>query len=160
MWSGLTSATLPFIAAFIDVIPPWPRGVQYITAIFQLVAIVVAYKFSVGIDRARVERNMLYFLAIICVLFVCYLFGFSLFSIHVPKGGFYIVGGYQCTERAFVVYKTDCPFLNLDALKAVSYDETELWTKLSLSITRTALAIIWFLFFGVMSVLLGQFITY
>jgi hypothetical protein len=43
-WVAGGSIVLPFVTWFLGVVPPWPAGIQTVTAVFQLVALIVAFQ--------------------------------------------------------------------------------------------------------------------
>jgi len=160
IWAGISSVAVPFLAAFAGVIPPWPTGIEYITAVFQLLGIMFVYQMYGESAGAQVNRNIRILSIFAFVSFVVYLLAFSQFSIYIPSRNAYVMIGYACTTKAATVYGDACPFLNLDALKNSLYDEFDLWTKSSISIVRTALTALWFAFFISLSAFVGQFLIF
>ncbi len=59
-----------------------------------------------------------------------------------------------------LVYGADCPFLNLDQLASVAYDEFLLWTEPSIAIMRAIFIVLWFAFFICLAALIGKFLVY
>jgi hypothetical protein len=160
IWAAGGSVALPFIASFISVIPPFPTGLNIMTAVFQLVALVFVYQRYSGEPWGIITRNMGLLFVLIFVSIIGYMILFSMFTIYVPPAKRSIVIGYECTADAAKVYGDKCPFLNLQQLASVAYDEFELWTKLSISVTRALLIALWIFFFICLAALLGKFLVY
>jgi hypothetical protein len=83
-----------------------------------------------------------------------------MFTIYVPTIKRSIVVGFKCLPSAEAVLKDKCPYLDFEDLAGVAFDEFQLWTKLSISIMRSALIGVWFLFFISLSALVGKFLVY
>jgi hypothetical protein len=58
------------------------------------------------------------------------------------------------------VHGTKCPFLDLEDLSGVAFDEFLLWTKPSIAMSRAVLIAVWFAFFICLSALIGKFLVY
>jgi hypothetical protein len=160
LWAAGGSVILPFIASFISVIPPFPAGLNIMTAVFQLVALVFVYQKYRGAPAQTITRNIGILFGFLFVTILAYMILFTLFTVYVPPAKRSIVIGYQCTKEALVVYGEKCPFLNVQELGEVAYDEFELWTKMSIAVTRGLLIGVWFLFFIALAALLGKFLVY
>jgi hypothetical protein len=159
-WAAGGSVALPFIASFISIIPPWPASLNVMTAIFQLLALILVFQAYKRTPRAKVTRNIALLFAACFLIIVVYVVLFSLFTIHVPQASRSIVVGYECLANAKRVYGADCPFLNLDQLASASYDEFLLWTKPSIAVMRAIFIVLWFLFFICLAALIGKFLVY
>jgi hypothetical protein len=160
MWAAGGSVVLPFIASFIAIIPPWPAGLNVMTSIFQLVALIVVYQAYSGVKRATITRNIGILAAALFVIILAYMILFSVLTIYVPQGQRSIVVGYECLQSAKTVFGDKCPFLDLEDLASVAYDEFLLWTRLSIGISRILLIALWFLFFICLAALIGKFLVY
>jgi hypothetical protein len=160
LWVGLASASVPFLAAFSGVTPPWPKHIALLTAVFQLMAIMYVYQTQLRASRREVSRNMRWSAIIFCVAFFLYLFVFSQFAIYIPGRDEYLIVGFECTKKATEAYPGACSSLGLNELARARYDEFELWTRFSISATRVALTAMWCLFFVGLSVFVGEFIVF
>jgi hypothetical protein len=160
VWAAGGSVVLPFIASFISVIPPFPSGLNVMTAVFQLVSLVFVYQRYSRSPRQVVTRNIGVLFVVLFITIIAYMILFSLFTVYVPPAKRSIVIGYQCTNEALTVYREKCPFLNLQELASVAYDEFELWTKFSVALTRALLVALWFFFFICLAALLGKFLVF
>ena len=160
VWAAGGSVVLPFIASFISVIPPWPAGLNVMTSIFQLVALIVVYQIYSGSKRATISRNIAALAAMLFVIILIYLVLFSMLTIYVPEAKRSIIIGYECTSNARIVFGDKCPGLGLEDLASHAYDEFELWTRSSIAVSRTALIALWFAFFFFLAALIGKFLVY
>jgi hypothetical protein len=160
LWIGLASASIPFFAAFSGVAPPWPRQIALLTAVFQLMVVMYVYQTQSRSPRDTVTRNMRWSALLFSTAFFIYLFIFSTFAIYIPGRHEYLVVGFECTEKASETYGSSCPFLGLRELAEAQYDEFVLWTRFSISTTRTVLTAMWCLFFVGLSAFIGQFIVF
>ncbi len=160
LWAAGGSVVLPFIASFVAVIPPWPAGLNVMTGVFKLLALIFVFQAYSKAPRARTTRSIgILFLAAF-VIFIVYVVLFSLFTIYVPEVKRTIVVGYDCRADARLVYGDDCPFLKLEHLAAVAYDEFVLWTKPSIAVMRAIFIGLWFLFFICLAASIGRFLVY
>ena len=160
LWAAGGSVVLPFIASFIAVIPPWPNGLNVMTSVFQLVALIFVYQASSGSKRTTITRNIGILAAALFVIILVYMILFSMLTIYVPEAKRSIVIGYECIPNAKVVFGSKCPFLDLEDLAGVAYDEFLLWTRMSIALTRSLLIALWFLFFICLASLIGQFLVF
>src|SRR5262245_32962590 len=156
------SAVLPFIAWFASVIPPFPPGLNIMTAVFQLVSLAFVYQKYLGSSRSRITRNMEILFVLLGLIIIVYMVTFSLLTIYIPDGKRSIVVGFQCTPDALTIkeYRDKCPSLGLEELAGVAYDEFVLWTRSSIAINRAILIALWLSFFVCLSMLLGQFLVF
>ena len=160
VWAAGGSVVLPFIASFIAVIPPWPGGLNVMTSVFQLVALIFVYQAYSGSKRATITRNIGILAVALFVIILVYMVLFSIVTIYVPEAKRSIVIGYECVEAAKLVFKNKCPFLDLEDLAGVAYDEFLLWTRTSIALTRILLIALWFLFFICLAALIGKFLVF
>jgi hypothetical protein len=160
MWAAGGSVVLPFIASFIAVIPPWPNGLNVMTSVFQLVALIFVYQAYSGSKRATITRNIGILAVAMFVIILAYMILFSILTIYVPEAKRSIVVGYECLPSAKVVFGSKCPFLDLQDLAGVAYDEFLLWTRSSIALNRSLLIALWFVFFICLAALIGKFLVF
>ena len=162
LWAAGSSVIFPFIASFLSVIPPWPDGLNVITAVVQLGALIVAYQTN---SPRRASQNVKLWAILGLIVVLAYIVIFTLFTVYIPYTKRSIVIGFQCLPDAQQLsdhrwYGGTCPFLGLEELKAVAFDEFLLWTKLSIATTRMLLIALWFSIFICLAFLIGQFLVY
>ncbi|TAX63339.1 hypothetical protein ELI00_37485 [Rhizobium ruizarguesonis] len=162
LWAAGGSVAIPFVASFLSVIPPWPKGLDIITSVFQLLALIFAYQNFHGRSRRVATKAINRSIFGVALSIIFYLFMFSNFTIYVPETKQYIVIGFQCTDEAMYIpeYAQKCPYLEREDLKGANYVEHKLWTRSSISITRTILLSLWFLFFSFLATAIGVFLVF
>ena len=160
LWAAGGSVGLPFIASFIAVIPPWPNGLNVMTSVFQLVALIFVYQRYQGSKRATITRNIGILAATMFFVILAYMILFSILTIYVPEAKRSIVIGYECLPDANKIFGSKCPFLDLGDLAGAAYDEFLLWTRPSIALTRSLLIALWFMFFICLATLIGQFLVF
>lgn len=160
LWLGLASASIPFVAAFSGVAPPWPKYIAPLTAVFQLLVVMYVYQTQINFSKEAVTKKMRGAAFIFALPFFVYVFVFSQFAVFIPGRGEYLVTGFQCTNKALQLYADICPYLGLNELGDARYNEYELWTRSSISTTRTGLLALWCLFFVGLSAFIGSFIVF
>lgn len=161
LWAGLSTSSVPFIAAFAGVTPPWPDGIAYMTAVVQLIGIILTLKLYSDADKRSIGRNLSILTVVILVLLLSYIFVFSQFTIFDPARNGRIVIGYECTAKVLQAYpELTCPSVGFEELRNAAFKEAELWTMLSISVVRTAIVAIWFLLFLSLAALVGQFLAF
>lgn len=160
LWAFGGALTVPFAADLGDLSPPWPPGIVPVTAVVELIALVLVFHFC----REAKSRTVSLVLALSAALFaisgIVYLSGVSYFTYEVPTTKARFVKGYECTPDAQLVFKNRCPDLGIDELKTAEYESERLWTRKSIAITRTSLATLWSVVFVALSVVLGSFLQY
>lgn len=162
-------ALLPALAAsfILDKVfslqPPWPRGSSYITAFLELG--IVFYAFTSPM-RSKKKLRAFQRKALVgaIFLFAIYFVLYSLFVYESSVGGYYIVGGFECTPIAQNVIATElgliCPLLNSEALAAAQYDETLLWTRRSIIPIEISMFLSWSLLFMLMTYMFASTAAY
>jgi ABC-type xylose transport system permease subunit len=160
VWAVGGSLVVPFAAALADLSPPWPAGIVPITAVAELLALVLVFQFFKNSKRRVTNRLLLLSVAIFAITMTVYLIAFSYFTYRVPTTKERFVKGYKCTINAEKVFKDRCPDLGLDELRTAGYEAERLWTSGSIALVRTGLALVWSLLFVALSFALGAFLQY
>jgi len=160
VWAVGGSLVVPFAASLTDLSPPWPSGIVPVTAIVELLALVLVFQFFRNARRQVINRVLLLSVLPLALASVVYLGAVSYFTYQVPTTKERFVKGYECTPDARLVFRERCPDLGLDELKTAEYEAERLWTRKSIAITRTSLASLWSLVFVALSFALGSFLCY
>jgi len=160
VWAVGGSLVVPFAAAWADLSPPWPPGIVPVTAVVELLALVVVFQFFKSSKRRVINRVLLLSVSVFAITSVIYLIAFSYFTYKVPTTKERFVKGYKCTVNAEKVFKDRCPDLGLDELRTAGYEAERLWTPGSIALIRTGLALVWALLFVALSFALGAFLQY
>ncbi|WP_157063896.1 hypothetical protein [Methylobacterium tarhaniae] len=155
--AGPTAA--PFVAHLLDLAPPWPRSIVFLTTITELIALVLAFQLLSGASKKTIQRVMLSSLVVIMIFSPIYLIAASQFTIRMPNKDL-TVAGLVCTGEARAVYKDKCPWLGRFELADAEYNADQLWEFWSISLVRTGLVMLWSLIFGALSMLFGSFLIH
>lgn len=84
VWAVGGSLVVPFAAALADLSPPWPSGIVPITAVAELLALVLVFQFFKNSKRRVTNRLLLLSVAILTITMMVYLIAFSYFTYSVP----------------------------------------------------------------------------
>lgn len=153
------AATLPLIAAFAGLQPPWPPAVEYISAVFILIAALVMWEWVRGARRVIRRRFILAGLTLTIVGIGAYLPLYSLYVLPIPGSKIRVVKGTECTRRAQLVYPNDCPNLSRDALRDAEWEANVLWTPGSIMRIQMMLVAGWLAFIGGLIAFIGAVIA-
>ena len=164
VWAAGASIVIPFVASFLSVIPPWPDGLDVLTAVIQLGALIVAYQTFRNHAQLIGRSVKLWAIAGLSALLL-YLAAFSMFTVYDPGTSHSYVIGFQCspgTQQLSDLHKFagTCPFLQYDDLRTVAYNASILWTKSSLTTVRIILIALWFSLFICLAFLIGRFLVF
>ncbi|MGR9202226.1 hypothetical protein [Rhizobium leguminosarum] len=151
--AGTATTALVLVTALIGIAPPWPSAIVQITAVSQLVILVLAYQFSIGSTRKTINLVMVIAAGILAVGAVCYL---SLFSLLTYNHG---VRGFICTMNATAVYGDGCPLLDQRSIDEASSPDV-LWTPVGLLLGRMTLLVAWIVSFAALVGLVGTFVAF
>jgi hypothetical protein len=160
LWAVGGSLAVPFGARLADLSPPWPPGIVPVTAVVELLTLVVVFQFFKTAKRRVVNRVLILSIALFAVTSVVYLSAISYYTYEVPTTKERFLKGYECTPDAQLVFTTRCPDLGLDELITAEYEAERLWTRKSIAVTRTGLVLVWSLVFVALSSALGGFLCY
>lgn len=83
LWAAGASIIFPFIASFLSIIPPWPVGLNVITSVVQLVALIVTYQ-TFRNNARHVTRNVKLLALVGLTVVLGYMVTFTLFTVYVP----------------------------------------------------------------------------
>lgn len=157
-WVLPTAAFTPVVTSLVGLNPPWPNavGLTAATCAAVLVTVVAVFQFSDGRRAARVNRLMAIMLAL-GVTFAAVYFCLFAFFVFKPANGAAFSKGYVCTAEALQVFGARCPWLDIDELKSVAYEESRLWTIQSIVSVKIGLLFSWFGMFMALSAYLGSF---
>lgn len=154
------SLVVPFAAYLASLSPPWPRGIVPVTAVVELVALMLVFQFYNDSSRRVINRVLLLSVAVFALAGVVYLGAVSYFTYEAPTTKERFVMGYECTDEALLVFKKHCADLGTDELKTAEYEAERLWTRRSIAVTRAGLALLWSVDFVALSFALGSFLCY
>ena len=158
--AGTASTALVLVAAFLKIAPPWPDGAVQITAVAQLVVLIVVYQFSARMSRRSVDRNILTALVVLILGALAYLALFSLIVYEIPTDHSRGVKGFFCSPEGLMVYKDACPFLSDTMFAQATFNADQVWTPMGLLLSRLSLFTTWIAMFASLVVLFGSFVAF
>lgn len=158
-WAVATAA-LPFMTGLAGFAPPWPPGVQLLTALVGLLVLVLVYQLLRASLRKRTNRTVLIGAGVFVVACVVYSVLFSLFVFEIPAIKQNRVKGFICTLEAQQVFASKCPFLDLDELSGAQFEAGRLWTAPSIAAMRTMILADWLVMFGALAAVFGSFVVF
>lgn len=138
-----TVATIPLIVAFAGLQPPWPPAVEYVSAVFILMAALVMWEWARAAKRGVRRRFILAGMAFTIIGIGLYLPLYSLYVVDVPNSKERVVRGTECTGDARLIYPKDCPNLPPEALPSAEWNAEYLWTSGSIMRIRLGLVAGW-----------------
>ncbi|GAA3894753.1 hypothetical protein GCM10022276_12350 [Sphingomonas limnosediminicola] len=156
---GATIATIPLIVAFAGLQPPWPPAVEYVSAVFILMAALAMWEWGRAAKRASRRGLMILGMALCTIGIGAYLPLYSLYVVDVPDTKDRVVIGTECTASAKLVYPLDCPHLPLEALPSAEWKAQRLWTSTSIMRVQLALVAAWISFTAGLMAFVGAVIA-
>jgi len=136
-------ATIPLIVAFAGLQPPWPPAVEYVSAVFILMAALVMWEWGRDAKRSVRRKLIIAGMALTVIGIGAYLPLYSLYVVDVPGSKERVVRGTECTANGRLVYPDDCPNLPPEALPSAEWDANYLWTSGSIMRVRLGLVAAW-----------------
>lgn len=157
----LVGGGAPFVSWMVGISPPWPPGVEPITAAIELVAVILVFHalYEKG-RRARATRILAWSAGGFLILLVTYLLMHSLFVYSAPDGERF-VRGFACLPYVAETWPGMCPLdLPQHVIQGAAWEASLLWTASSIALARGVLAIVWLAMFLGLAALIGSFIVY
>jgi hypothetical protein len=151
--------TVPFVAYLAGVAPPWPPGVLGLTALSQLVCLILAFQFSRDRPKQAIDRSMVVIISILAIFSVIYLTIFAIFTFSTPDNTGRELKGLICQDIISRMYAS-CPFLGIDVLQLAEYHAPYLWKEWSIAAIGVILVGSWLISFSCLSGFVGIFLVY
>lgn len=159
IWA-VASATVPIVSGFTSFYPPWPPAIVQLTALLQVVTLVLTYQALRPGSASVVNWILAASAVVLCVGSVLYLVALSQFTFAEPLSKLRFVKGFVCTSDALTLYHDICPWLGDDQLRDAEWEAPRLWTLWSITLVRIVLVLLWLVPFVSLSTLLGSFVVY
>jgi hypothetical protein len=160
--SGLivaAGASVPFLASLVDVVPPYP-GAAMITALVELVALVLAFQFYRTSPRRKINRVMAIAAVLLFAVGAVYLLAFTVMTEPHPDGKSRIVRGFICRADIPQVTAAECPMVSRQRIANAKFVADNIWQPWTVQLTSWALVIMWLSLFLLLSTLLGVFLVF
>lgn len=142
---GAGVATLPLIAAFATLQPPWPPAIEYVSAVFIVMAALAMWEWGRGASRVVRRRLVIAGMVLTVGGIGAYLPLYSQYVVTVPASHERLVRGTDCTPAARAVYR-DCPDPSDREVAEAEWDAERLWTRASILRVRLELVAAWLCF--------------
>jgi hypothetical protein len=155
-----TSVTVPFVAYMSGIQPPWPPGVVLVTALLELIALILVFQFLRNAPRRLVNRVIGFATAALLAFSTLYLSLFSFFTYAIPTSSTRSVKGFVCRSDLLKSYAEACPFLNTDYLRNAAYSAEAFWQSWSIDLMKLCLVLSWLAAFLALSVAVASFIVF
>jgi hypothetical protein len=140
--------------------PPWSKPITVITAVLDLVVLILVFQFFRSASRRVVNGMVALAAVILAIAAFSYLFVFNRYTFVIPTTGEREVKGFVCTENARLVYGEHCRDNSDEILAGMEYKASLLWETWSIERMTMVLAALWLLSFGALSAVLGLFIVF
>ncbi|MEO1700923.1 MAG: hypothetical protein AAFR71_02640 [Pseudomonadota bacterium] len=157
--AGVASTALVLVTAVAGLAPPWPPLIIQITAIAQLLVLVIIYQNFHRAGRNRVNMLMKRGVIALISFFLVYLAAHSLLTFSLPNGELGLRGLF-CSEAAIGEYASSCPFLEERQIADATFDDDRLWTPLGILGSRLILLIAWVGSFSSLVFIIATFVVY
>lgn len=139
-------ATVPLIAAFAKLQPPWPPAIEYVSAVFIVVCALIVWEW-VRRSRRSIRRGFIVAGLLLTVGGVAtYLPVYSGYVTSDDSSDRRVVRGSACTAEAQLLYRDQCPDLPDEALREAGWNAELLWTRASILSSRMWLVGTWLCF--------------
>lgn len=159
VWT-LGAAAAPIAAGMAELAPPWPPAIIQVTALFEMLVLVLTFQFLMKTNFAKINNLLLFSMATIVLFTLFYLAAFSEFVYEEPLSRLKFVKGFACTSEAVIVFPGGCPFYTDDNLRWAEWEASRLWKPWSITFVRLCLVILWTSVFVSIATLLGSFLVY
>ncbi|MDR6871114.1 xanthosine utilization system XapX-like protein [Bosea sp. BE125] len=153
-------AVVPFFAYLAKISPPWPPGIMILTAIVELLGLIISFQFYKQKSRRIVEKSMIFVVLSLAFTSVVYLSTFSQFTYQAPNASTRSIKGFVCRPEVKLAFSQECPDLTPERLADAQYRAELLWTEWSITIVRMILTLSWLLCCVLLTIFIGIFIVF
>jgi heme/copper-type cytochrome/quinol oxidase subunit 4 len=162
--AGAPIAATPLIAGFAAMSPPWPSNISFVTAVVQLVVLILIFQMLGTSSRRVINRVILASFACLMLVSLGYIYLLRNFTYDAQvdvKGTIERrVKGFVCKDVVQREYPDACPFLGASELNEVQNRPDMLWTESSRNNVHVALVTTWALSFIALTTVVGSFLVY
>lgn len=158
-WAIAGGVAVPFVASLASITPPWPSGIELMTAVVEVIAIMVAFQFLYRGSRARASSFILVSVVLLFISAAVYLFLMANFTYTAKPVPERVVSGFQCLD-SIAAYDPQCPFVSEKTKEDFGYRPELLWTTWSVAVMKATLALAWLFAFVCLSGAIGGFVVF
>lgn len=155
-----TGAAVPFFAFVANIAPPWPPGVMLLTALTELVALILAFQFLRTKERHPVSLAMGIMATLLFIVSFVYLVLIAIFTYVTPQTKERFVKGFVCRLDIERLYPGECPFVGREILSRAQNNADQIWTDWSIALMQVFIASLWITAFVLLSGLIGAFLVF
>lgn len=155
----LGGALLALISEFSGIVPPFPEGVVQITAIFQLLILIVVFQIIDKRSKKFVDRHIIISLIIFVFILLTYLLILNIFTYSDPDGEIKLKG-LICTDRAQLYFEGACLFISDAQVTASGGIEGDIWTDLGRDLAGMIVLVLWLVMFSSVSYAVAVFANF
>jgi hypothetical protein len=156
---GVGSA-VPFAAYLAKMAPPWPPGIMLVTALTELVCLIVVFQFLRTKGRKVINRAVAAFAVLLCLASLAYLIFLAVFTYVTPHTNERFVKGFVCRPEIQRFYADQCPLVSRDLLAGLQYTAENIWVDWSVALMQVVVASLWLASFVFLSSLIGSFLVF
>ena len=153
-------AAVPLVASVANVVPPWPPGAVLMTALVELVALILVFQFLRSAARRTINKALVIVTPLLLGASALYLTLFGFLTFAVPNDGERRVRGLVCRPDIPVETAMQCPFVGTQKLHEAAYTADLIWKSWSIYLSELMLALTWLICFLLLSTLIGAFLVY
>jgi hypothetical protein len=153
-------AAVPFFAYVANIAPPWPSGVMLLTALTELVCLILAFQFLRTKERGPVNLAMGIMAPLLFLVSLGYLVLIAVFTYVTPQTKERFVKGFVCKTDIERLYPGECPFVSREILSGAQWNADQIWTEWSIALMQVAIASLWIAAFVLLSGLIGAFLVF
>ena len=158
---------LPLVAGLGGYVPPWPSGIVGITSLVELVVLITVFQLLSRAPRATASRMIVWAAILVFILSAVYLILNVIFVYPIPNNTTKVVLGCGLSEKTRLILTNSgfqptvvCPGEFASLLASAQYETDVVWSKLSVSLIKAALALSWLGAFGALATLAGVFVSF
>jgi hypothetical protein len=155
-----TGTAVPFFAYVANIAPPWPPGIMLLTALTELVCLIVVFQFLRAKGRKLVNRVVAYLAVLLCLNSFAKLIIIAIFTYVTPHTNERFVKGFVCRPEIQQFYPDQCPFASREILSGLQYTAENVWLDWSVALMQVIIASMWFACFIFLSSLIGAFLVF
>jgi hypothetical protein len=153
-------AAVPFFAYVANIAPPWPPGIMLLTALTELVCLIVVFQFLRPKGRKVVNRVIATVASLLCLSSLGYLIFIAIFTYVTPHTNERFSKGFVCRPEIHQFYPDQCPFATREFLSGLQYNADNIWMDWSVALMQVMIASMWLVCFIFLSSLIGAFLVF
>jgi hypothetical protein len=155
-----TGAAVPFFAYVANIAPAWPPGIMLLTALTELVCLILVFQFLRTKGRRPVNRIMAIMAPLLFITSFIYLVLFSIFTYLTPHTNERFTKGFICRPEIEQLYPGQCPLVGRDVLADAQYTAESVWMDWSVALMQVLISTLWLASFVLLSGLIGAFLVF